>query len=241
MSYIKFKNNDNVFQIEVKSSGRNLVRLYPPLPNIDLTSGFEILTKLEEGKVFGNYLNYNTIYRQMDDGSIVLSNDDSVYTPQEEPELIEPYVPTLEEIKSAKLQEVSEVCEQTIYDGVTVILPNSQEHFSLTEKDQLNLFGKQVQLAAGAELLEYHQDGHPCRYYTAEEMQLIITSAMQYVSYHTTYCNSLNMWIAGTETEEEVNNIYYGADVPEEYQSEVLKDYLATIMKETEKEELIQN
>ena len=61
-------------------------------------------------------------------------------------------------------------------------------------------------------------------------MQAIITAAMQHVSYHTTYCNSLNMWIAGATTTEELNTIFYGADIPEEYQSQVLKDYLNAIM-----------
>lgn len=48
--------------------------------------------------------------------------------------------------------------------------------------------------------LEYHADGQPCRYYTAEDMQIITSTAMAYVSYHTTYCNAVNMWIAGCET-----------------------------------------
>ena len=38
------------------------------------------------------------------------------------------------------------------------------------------------------------------------------------------------MWISGTETAEELETIFYGADIPEEYQSEVLKDYLIRIM-----------
>ncbi len=226
MYYIRFINDENIYQMKIKTFGTNLVQIYPPLPDVDLTAGFELLTKAEGGKVYGNYRDYTTVYRQMDDGSIIMSNDRSVYVPPAEPEPIEPYVPTLEEVKAVKLREVSEVCEQTIYAGVTVVLPNGPEHFSLTEKDQLNLFGKQAQLAAGAELLEYHQDGHPCRYYTAAEMRAIITAAMHHVSYHTTYCNSLNMWIAGCESREEVESIFYGADIPEQYQSEILKDYL---------------
>ena len=52
---------------------------------------------------------------------------------------------------------------------------------------------------------------------------------MWHVSYHTTYCNSLNMWVAGSETAEELQQIFYGADVPDRYQSEVLKAYLLQI------------
>ena len=103
------------------------------------------------------------------------------------------------------------------------------EHFSLTEHDQLNLFGKQAQLAAGAERLEYHADGQPCRYYSAADMEAIVQAAMWHVSYHTTYCNAINMWIAGCQTAEEVQEIFYGADVPEQYRSEVLDAYLLQI------------
>ena len=175
---------------------------------------------------------WSTVYR--DEGQTVyLSDDGSVYVPPADPEPVtppEPYEPTLVELQASKKQEISAACEQAIYSGVSVTLTDgSSEHFALTEHDQLNLFGKQVQLAAGAEQLEYHSDGQPCRYYSAADMQTIITQAMWHVSYHTTYCNALNMWVAGTETADDLQQIFYGADVPEQYQSEVLKAYLLQI------------
>ena len=180
---------------------------------------------------------WTTVYR--DEGQTVyLSDDGSVYQtpgPDTGGEILppEPYEPTLEELKAVKKREISQACETTIYSGVDVTLTDgSTEHFGLTEHDQLNLFGKQVQLAAGTTELEYHADGQPCRYYSAADMQTIIAAAMQHVSYHTTYCNAVNMWIAGCESTEEVQAIYYGADVPEEYQSDVLKAYIAS-MKES--------
>lgn len=188
------------------------------------TSLIKLIT--ETGAVYGKIEGYTTVYKTLDDG-VVLSDNGSVY---QEPEPIEPYVPTLAELQASKKAEVSAACEQIIYAGIAVDLPDGSEHFSLTEKDQINLFGKQAHLAAGADRLEYHQDGHPCRYYSAAEMQQIITAAMGHVSYHTTYCNSLNMWITGTESAKQLETIFYGADVPEDYQSEVLKDYLAKIM-----------
>lgn len=174
---------------------------------------------------------WSTVYR--DEGQTVyLSDDSSVYqTPDPDTggEILppEPYVPTLEELQAAKKREISQACENAIYSGVDVKLSDgSTEHFSLTEHDQLNLFGKQVQLAAGTTELEYHADGQPCRYYSAKDMQIITSMAMAFVSYHTTYCNAVNMWIAGCETADEIQQIYYGADVPETYQSDVLKAYL---------------
>lgn len=175
---------------------------------------------------------YETVYLQ-EGQTVYLSNDGSVYVPPAPPDPVpdpEPYVPTLEDIKASKKAEISAICEQVIYSGCDVTLTDGNlYHFSLTEKDQLNLFGKQAQMAAGVDQVEYHADGQPCRYYSREDMENIIGSAMWYVSYHTTYCNALNMWIAGCQTVEDVQEIYYGADVPEEYRSEVLQAYLIQI------------
>lgn len=135
----------------------------------------------------------------------------------------------LEDARKAKYQEIASACEQTIYAGVDVSTSSGVEHFSLTEKDQLNLFGKKMQLLAGEEKLEYHEDGHPCKYFSAEDMQNIVNKAMFYVSYYTTYCNALNMWIKSVTKPGDLDRIQWGAKVPEEFQNEVLKDYMKTI------------
>lgn len=144
------------------------------------------------------------------------------------------YTPSLDNVKAKKHKELSKICEERIFAGVDVDINGLTKHFSLTEHDQLNLFGKQVQLASGAEQLEYHADGQACCYYSAAEMQLIIETAMAYVSYNTTYCNALYMWINGCKTIEEVKSITWGSDVPVEYQSDVLQNYLAKIAASTE-------
>lgn len=137
---------------------------------------------------------------------------------------------TLEDARKAKFKEVSEACENTIYAGIDVSTSSGIEHFSLTEKDQLNLFGKKMQLIAGEEKLEYHEDGEPCKYFTAEDMQKIIEKAMFWVSYNTTYCNALNMMIKAATSAEEVEKMSWGMEIPEEFQNEVLKDYMKKIV-----------
>lgn len=231
---VKFCEHEEIYQVEVFVPGKNLVQLKPPFPDIDLTVGFELLTR--SGSVFGSYKDYHTVYRELEDGSIILSNDGNVWAEPEIPAEPPTYVPTFEETKVMKQEAVHADCSKAIYAGIDVNLSMGVEHFALKIEDQINLFGKQAQMMSGAELLEYHQDGCPCKYYSAEDMQKIMTEALWWVSYHTTYCNALNMWIAGAETGEELNKIYYGADVPEEYQSEVLKDYLVKIMAEAENE-----
>lgn len=134
----------------------------------------------------------------------------------------------LADIKATKLKEISKKCEDTIYNGVDVKMPDGTYHFSLTEKDQLNLFGLQAKISAGQTALEYHADGQPCKYYSVEDIQKLITAAMTFVSYNTTYCNSLNMWIKAETDSTVIESIYYGIDIPETYQSDVLKKYLSS-------------
>ena len=232
MEKIKITGSDQVYKIQsiIPTAEHVLQIIFADAVPASWDGDIELYT---DGDILATKLiDWNTVYR--DEGQTVyLSDDGSVYVPPEDPEPVtppEPYEPSLAELQAAKKQEISQACEQAIYSGVSVTLANgSSERFALTEHDQLNLFGKQVQLAAGAEQLEYHSDGQPCKYYSAADMQLIVKRAMWHVSYHTTYCNSLNMWVAGSETAEELQQIFYGADVPDRYQSEVLKAYLLQI------------
>lgn len=225
MLTMKYVGSKTVYEVEFRKVSARIVELRGDFPAKD--KGFTL--SRDESDDEWDYKNFKTVYRKID-GGVQFSDDGSVYVAPPEPEPVpepEPYVPTLDEIKAMKLQEIGWNCEQTIYEGVDVVLPGGTEHFSLTEKDQINLFGKQAQMAAGAERFEYHQDGHPCRYYTKEEMQIIVEMALSFVTYHTTYCNALNIWVTALEDADAVKAVTYGCPVPEEYQSEVLKDILA--------------
>lgn len=234
MEKIKISNSKRLYEIRsIFSHSKTVLKIvFPENGDIPEEWGGDILIYTAGGIHCSTLHGYETVYLQ-EEQTVYLSNDGSVYVPPAPPEPVpepEPYVPTLAEVKAAKKAEISAICERVIFSGCDVTLSDGQlHHFSLTEKDQLNLFGKQAQMAAGADQLEYHADGYPCRYYSAADMKDIIESAMWYVSYHTTYCNALNMWIAGCESTEEVQEIYYGADVPEEYRSEVLNAYLIQI------------
>lgn len=206
----------------ITETPQGLLCMFVDMPDGAMLEYIDVTDSKNPKPVF-SYLPESDIGRLQKDMRKLIERVDAVAPEEKKPE-------TLKEFKTAKKQEISQACEQIIYAGISVTLADGTvEHFALTEHDQLNLFGKQAQLAAGAEQLEYHSDGKPCRYYSAADMQTIIAAAMQHVSYHTTYCNALNMWVAGCETAEELQQIYYGADVPEQYQSEVLKTYLLEI------------
>ena len=206
----------------ITETPQGLLCMFVDMPDGAMLEYIDVTDSKNPKPVF-SYLPESDIGRLQKDMRKLIERVDAVAPEEKKPE-------TLKEFKTAKKQEISQACEQIIYAGISVTLADGTvEDFALTEHDQLNLFGKQAQLKAGADRLEYHSDGQFCKYYNAVDMQTIITAATQHVSYHTTYCNSLNMWVAGTESADELQQIYYGADVPEQYQSDVLKDYLAEI------------
>ena len=157
------------------------------------------------------------------------SKDGSVYV---EPEPIEPYIPTLEEVQEAKVMEMESVQAETIQSGVDVQLSDgSTKHFTLTANDQISLMGLQTQIAQGVEQIPWHtsdQEKH-CEYYSNADMALIVTNAMAFVTYHVTYLRDLRIYIRSLQTKEEVEAVSYGISIPEEYQSEPLADLLAAL------------
>ena len=213
---ILFNNKEELIECEIKFVNNNIVELSNVEQNL---SGFKIYNEFNE--LLGDYSEYTTLYKNLLT-SYQLSNDGSVYV---EPEPTVPYEPTLEEVKNQKIEEISNKCNEIIFNGIDVDLSIGKKHFSLTIEDQLNLFGKQSQILSEEERFEYHADGESCIYFSKEDMMKIIQSAMQFVSYHTTYCNSMFQWIKSLESKENILTINYGDLIPEEYQSEVLKTY----------------
>ena len=235
MEIIRFKGSNEIYLAEVYLVNQNVMGLIfqNEIPDAYL-NGFEQIN-VGNGVVEGEYLDYTTEYRTYEDEplKIELSNDESVYVPPvtpDPPQPPEPYVPTLDEVKNYKHSEVSNTCQSTIFNGFDVELSSGEtKHFTLTYEDQINLFGKQLQIEKGEENIEYHPSTtptSPCTYYSAADMTKIIETAFTFKSYHTTYCNSLYVWIDNCETKEDVDTIYYGIAVPDEYQSVVLQDYV---------------
>lgn len=145
----------------------------------------------------------------------------------EEKEAEEEYKRSLQFVKDNKIQYMSYLCNQIIEKGISVVLSDGEEyHFSLTEKDQTNLMGRLTQLNAGALQVSYHADDDICVYYSAEDMIKIIQTSMFHIDYQTTYFNSLKRYINSMDNLAEVSAVYYGMKIPEDYQSEPLKDLL---------------
>lgn len=131
---------------------------------------------------------------------------------------------TLDFVRTSKITEMSRACNQIIEAGFDIQLSDGEtHHFSLTTQDQLNLISLSSMAASGMEAIPYHADGEICRFYTNAEMQAIVAQATAYKIYHTTYYNALKNYINSLQTIEEIAAVTYGIELPEEYQSEVLK------------------
>lgn len=127
---------------------------------------------------------------------------------------------TQEEVIAA----MSESCNQAIVSGVDVTLSDGGTyHFSLSIEDQINMMNLQSMVLSGAESVPYHADGAECRYYSTEDFNKIAEAATAWKLYHESYFNSLREYIKSLSTNEDLGDVEYGMEIPEEYQTDVLQ------------------
>ena len=127
---------------------------------------------------------------------------------------------TQEEVIAA----MSDACNQAIVSGVDVTLSDGGTyHFSLSIEDQINMMNLQSMVLSGAESVPYHADGDGCRYYSAEDFNKIAEAATAWKLYHESYFNSLREYVRSLTTNEDLGNVEYGMEIPEEYQTDVLQ------------------
>ena len=237
--YIKFNDMDEALQCTVVPRG-NVVTLHFPDGNepVANTNGFKLYLDAEmQHDISGDsYTNFTTIYRNDEVTAAYngyqLSNDGSVYIapppPEPAPES-EPYIPTLEELQEQKVAEMNMTQQSIIQAGVQVTLSDgTEEQFTLSDQDQTSMMALQSQVAAGADNIPWHSadQAEHCKYYSNADMALIVTEAMQYITYHVTYFRDLRIYIRALTEKDDVNAVFYGIPIPPEYQSEPLRDML---------------
>ena len=111
----------------------------------------------------------------------------------------------INEVISQKKSELSAECEKTIVAGVDV----GDAHYSLTIEDQANILAWMA-VAQTGKAVPYHQDGQPCRIYTAEEFMEVANAAVAFKTAQTTYCNLLMRQVEGMTDVDEVKAVKYG-------------------------------
>lgn len=172
---------------------------------------------------------YNTLKAALEtEDEIVIEPETPV---EEEPEYVDPNeVITVDYVKGVKIAEMSNTCNKVITNGFDVILSDGNSyHFSLTTQDQLNLITLSSMIASGETQIPYHADGELCRFYSAEDINTIITTATQFKTYQVSYFNALKAYIESMTDIETIGAVVYGIEIPAEHQSDVLKVLLAAM------------
>lgn len=121
--------------------------------------------------------------------------------------------------RKAKLNELRDVCNTMIEDGVDVATSNSgkeTEHFSLDSYSQSNITNMFYSVLAGVDQYPYHADGKECTTYTKEDIVAIYVAAQSAITYHTTYNNMLRALVNRTEDVDDLADITYGMELPED-------------------------
>lgn len=130
---------------------------------------------------------------------------------------------TVDFLKERKTEQMSAFCRASIVSGFSITLSDGKEHhFSLELEDQLKISKLADKAKAGETLLPWHPDDDWCRFFPAEDILAINERMEALETFHTTYFNSLKMYIKSLETAEEIMAVEYGMEIPEEYRSAVL-------------------
>ncbi len=170
---------------------------------------------------------YNTLKKTLEvEDEIVVESETPVV---QEPEYIDPDTEiTVDYVKSIKIAEMNNACNATITNGFDIVLSDGEKyHFSLTTQDQVNLITLSSMVASGETQIPYHADGELCKFYSAEDINAIITMATQFKTFQVSYFNALKAYIETMEDIETISGVVYGIEIPVEHQSDVLKVLIA--------------
>lgn len=186
---------------------------------------FSLIQVFSGGALFNVFKNFITLYnKDLDNNTIYLSCDGSVYDPETsgsiwpepmpEPEIPEP---TLEEVKSQKIAELSIICNQSIIHGVYMEIDGEKKLFSYKTEDQSNLLNA-LQLARATKMsMPYHADGCNCRLFTPEEITQLYILEMTNLTHNQTYMNQLKMYIESLDDKLAVEAVLYGNELTGKY------------------------
>ena len=105
-------------------------------------------------------------------------------------------IPDPSDIKHTKITEIKQSCEDYIYAGTNVTLPDgATEHFTYSLADQSNISEMFTAIMAGATEYPYHADGEICKIYSKEQIVAIYGTMSLFKTEATTYHNSLKAQI----------------------------------------------
>ena len=119
----------------------------------------------------------------------------------------------LSQAKQRKINEISLTSQSMIINGIEY----GGKRYRLNTTDQINISALSAMAQLGNKV-PYHADGEICRIFEPEEMLALTKTATSWVVYHTTYFNLLKHQILEYDNIDDVNKVYYGIELKDEYQ-----------------------
>lgn len=119
----------------------------------------------------------------------------------------------LSQAKQRKINEISLTSQSMIINGVEF----NGKRYRLNTTDQINMSALSAMAQMGNKV-PYHADGEICRIFEPEEMVQLAQTATSWIVYHTTYFNLLKHQILEYDNLEDVEKVYYGTKLKDEYQ-----------------------
>lgn len=235
--FLKIINNETQYEGFISVIAKNIIRVQG-LPQA--TAGFYLYRDNNYERLIGNYSTYTTLYRVIDvDKNIYeYSNNGSKYVaPVEEPIIVdngqrEEYKPTIEEIRTHKIDEFKILSNRIIEQGETVTLSDgSQDEFNYTQMNQMNLANAFNLAVATKDSVPYYDKDNVCKIYSAEDIIRIYSSCQILVTYHVTLAHQLADQIKNMESIEEIKTLEYSYESLDEQH----KKNFDTIMAQTQK------
>jgi hypothetical protein len=170
---------------------------------------------------------YDILLKAIGDGEEITVEPEQP-EPVEPPPVDENEEVTVEYVKNRKIAEMSAACNSVITNGFDVKLSDENTyHFSLTTQDQLNLITLSAMVSSGETAIPYHADGELCKFYSAEDITTIVSTATAFKTFQVSYYNALRAYVESMTDITSIGTVTYGIAIPEEYQSDVLKALIA--------------
>ncbi|NBH79467.1 hypothetical protein D3Z52_15095 [Clostridiaceae bacterium] len=127
----------------------------------------------------------------------------------------------IDTIRTAKLLEISNVCNAVIVAGIDVQIGERTDHFNLALEDQSNINNLFRVVELGGTEFPYQADDGTCTVYSAQEIAQIYIAAQSHITSQTAYHNALKAYVNSLETSEEITAIQYGMTLPDPYATEL--------------------
>lgn len=216
MSIIMFEKDKSLQNCSLTKINQNVLEiiLSQEVPMEILVSGFKTLNEYNF-TTQGEFYDYVTVYETFDDNIMKyrLSNNKSVAPePIPDPEPEPPYIPTLEDVKSEKINEINMNYENALSMGTTItLIDGSKSSISITQDLQNSLTTAYISATStlGSGLMIPFEINGTCNVYSAEDIIYMYIQEQTFLLINKSLKNDLIATINRIDDIDEVKKITY--------------------------------